>query len=124
MLGRLRARLPRADRTLRVLLGASWIAGRIGTEARGQDARPAYGRFFERHQRLAAAFALAAMAWGAVYLTWRVGWTGDGASPVTFTMLLVTELYGFWALGTLTWFSWRHPQVSRPPIRSNPTVDV
>jgi cellulose synthase (UDP-forming) len=124
MLGRLRARLPRADRTLRVLLGTSWIAGRVGTEARGRDARPAYGRFFERHQRLAAAFALAAMAWGAVYLTWRVGWTGDGASPVTFTMLLVTELYGFWALGTLTWFSWRHPKVTRPPIHSQPTVDV
>ncbi len=124
MLGRLRARLPRADRTLRVLLGTSWIAGRVGTEARGKDARPAYGRFFERHQRLATAFALAALAWGAVYLTWRVGWTGGGASPVTFTMLLVTELYGFWALGTLTWFALRHPQATRPPIHSTPTVDV
>lgn len=124
MFGRLRARLPRSDRTLRVLLGASWIAGRVGTEARGRDARPRYGRFFERHQRLAVAFALAAMAWGAVYLTWRVGWTGDGANPVTFAMLLVTELYGFWALGTLTWFSWHHPEVRRPPIVSAPTVDV
>jgi len=109
---------------MRVLLGTSWIAGRVGTEARGRNARPAYGRFFERHQRLACAFALVAMAWGAVYLTWRVGWTGGGASPVTFTMLLVTELYGLWALGTLTWFSWRHPQVTRPPIHSTPTVDV
>jgi cellulose synthase (UDP-forming) len=124
MFGRLRRRLPRADRTLRLLLGTSWIAGRVGTEARGRDARPAYGRFFERHQRLAAAFALAALTWGAVYLTWRVGWTGGGASPVTFTMLLVTELYGFWALCTLTWFSWRHPPVGRPPIHSQPTVDV
>ena len=124
MSDRLRRRLPRADRTLRLLLGTSWIAGRIGTEARGLDARPRYGRFFERHQRLACALALAAMAWGGVYLTWRIGWTGDGASPVTFTMLLVTELYGLWALGTLTWFSWRRRPVSRPPIRSNPTVDV
>ncbi|HEX7291588.1 MAG TPA: glycosyltransferase [Conexibacter sp.] len=124
MPGRLGMRLPGADRTLKLLLGTSWIAGRVGTEARGSGARPRYGRFFERHQRLAAAFALAAMAWGAVYLTWRIGWTGDGASPVTFTMLLVTEIYGFWALGTLTWFSWRHPQVTRPPISGRPTVDV
>ena len=124
MFGRLRARLPRADRTLRLLLGTAWIAGRVGTEARGLGARPRYGRFFERHQRLACALALAAMAWGVVYLTWRIGWTGDGASPVTFTMLLVTELYGLWALGTLTWFSWKRRPVTRPPITSRPTVDV
>lgn len=113
-----------ASDMLRVLLGASWIAGRVGTEARGADARSRYGRFFERHQRLTRAFALAAMAWGVVYLTWRIGWTGRDVSPVTFTMLLVTELYGFWALGTLTWFGWKRRPVRRPPIRSNPSVDV
>jgi cellulose synthase (UDP-forming) len=113
-----------ASGALRLVLGASWIAGRVGTEARGEDARPRYGRFFERHQRLSCALALTAMAWGIVYLTWRVGWTGTGANPVTFTLLLITELYGFWALGTLTWFSWRHPEVRRPPIHGNPTVDV
>ena len=109
---------------MRVLLGTSWIAGRIGDAARGADARPRYGRFFERHQRLASALALVAMTWGVVYLTWRIGWTGDGASPITFTMLLVTELYGFWALGTLAWFAWRRRPVERPPIHSRPTVDV
>jgi cellulose synthase (UDP-forming) len=109
---------------MRVALGTSWIAGRVGVEARGADARPRYGRFFERHQGLTRALALAALLWGAVYLTWRVGWTGAGASPVTFTMLLVTELYGIWALGTLTWFSWRRRPVTRPPIVSSPTVDV
>jgi len=119
-----RLRRPDAGRLLRLALGTSWIAGRVGTEARGADARPRYGRFFERHQRLTRAFALAALAWGVVYLTWRVGWTGAGASPVTFTMLLVTELYGIWALGTLTWFSWRRKPVTRPPIRSTPSVDV
>jgi cellulose synthase (UDP-forming) len=109
---------------LRVLLGASWIAGRVGTEARGVDARSRYGRFFERHQRLTRTLALVALIWGAVYITWRIGWTGDGASPVTFPMLLVTELYGIWALGTLTWFSWTRRPVTRPPISSHPTVDV
>jgi cellulose synthase (UDP-forming) len=109
---------------MRVLLGASWIAGRVGDAARGGDARSRYGRFFERHQRLSRTLALAALTWGAVYLTWRVGWTGAGANPVTFTLLLVTELYGIWALGTLTWFSWRRRPVTRPPILTHPPVDV
>jgi cellulose synthase (UDP-forming) len=124
MVDRLRTRLPRTDRTLKLLLGTSWIAGRVGIEARGRDARPDFGRFFARHQRLALTVALAALAWGAVYLTWRVGWTGPGTSPITFTMLLVTELYGLWALGTLTWFSWKRTAVTRPQISSHPTVDV
>lgn len=117
-------RRPRADKILRLLLGTSWIAGRVGTEARGPGARPRYGRFFERHQGLTRAVALAALTWGAGYLTWRVGWTGNGAHPVTFALLLVTELYGIWALATLTWFSWRRRPVTRPPIVSRPTVDV
>ncbi len=113
-----------AGDALRVLLGASWIAGRVGDAARGGDARSRYGRFFERHQRLSRTLALAALVWGAVYLTWRVGWTGAGANPVTFTLLLVTELYGIWALGTLTWFSWRRRPTTRPPILTYPPVDV
>jgi cellulose synthase (UDP-forming) len=125
MLTRLRTRLrPDASRTLRFVLGTSWIAGRVGVEARGGEARPRYGRFFERHQRLSRTLALAALVWGAAYLTWRVGWTGAGANPVTFTMLLVTELYGIWALGTLTWLSWRRQPSARPPIRTERTVDV
>jgi len=111
-------------RALRLALGTAWIAGRVGTEARGAGARPRYGLFFERHQRLARTLALAALLWGAVYLTWRIGWTGASTSPITFTMLLVTELYGIWALATLTWFSWRHTPASRPPIASRPPVDV
>jgi cellulose synthase (UDP-forming) len=113
----------RTDHVLR-LLGASWIAGRVGEEPRGGDARPRYGRFFERHHRLTRLVALAALGWGVVYLTWRIGWTGDGVSPVTFTLLLVTELYGMWALATLTWFGWRRRPAQRPPILSRPSVDV
>ncbi len=113
-----------AGRALRVALGTSWIAGRVGDAARGGGARPRYGRFFERHQNLARALALVALTWGAVYLTWRIGWTGDGANPVTFTLLLVTEIYGIWALGTLAWFSWTRRPVRRPPILGDPTVDV
>jgi cellulose synthase (UDP-forming) len=114
----------RADHLLRLALGTSWIAGRIGTEARGGDARPRYGRFFERHHALSRAFAVVALAWGLVYLTWRVGWTGDDAHPVTFALLLATELYGFWALAMLTWLSWTRRPVRRPPIGTPHTVDV
>ncbi|HEX4806702.1 MAG TPA: glycosyltransferase [Conexibacter sp.] len=127
MLDRLRSRVHlRADQILRLALGTSWIAGRVGTEARGAGARPRYGIFFERHQRLTRALALLALVWGAVYLTWRIGWTASGrtTSPVTFAMLLVTELYGAWALATLTWFSWKRAPATRPPIVSQPTVDV
>jgi cellulose synthase (UDP-forming) len=113
-----------AGRAIRLLLGTSWIAGRGGDAARGGGARPRYGRFFERHQTLARVLALVALVWGAVYLTWRIGWTGEGASPVTFTLLLVTELYGIWALGTLAWFSWTRRPRQRPPILSDPQVDV
>jgi len=109
---------------LRFLLGTAWIAGRVGVEARGEDARPRYGRFFERHPNLTRTVALAALAWSAVYLTWRVGWTGRGVHPVTFTLLLVTEIYGIWALATLTWFSWKRRPAVRPPILSHPSVDV
>lgn len=122
---RIRAAVRRsAGHVLHVLLGASWIAGRVGDAARGGGARPRYGRFFERHQRLSRTLALCALTWGAVYLTWRIGWTGDGASPVTFTLLLVTELYGIWALGTLAWFSWTRRPVMRPPVLTDPKVDV
>ncbi|HXE45429.1 MAG TPA: glycosyltransferase [Conexibacter sp.] len=113
-----------AGRALQFALGTAWIAGRVGTEARGASARPRYGLFFERHPRLSRTLALAALAWGAVYLTWRIGWTGVNTSPITFTMLLVTELYGIWALATLTWFSWKRTPATRPPISSHPPVDV
>ena len=56
------------------------------------------GRFFDRHPRLLRALALVALIWGVGYLTWRIGWSGEGANPVAFAMLLVTEIYGLWAL--------------------------
>ncbi len=67
------------------------------------------GRFFDRHPLLLRALAIGALLWGVGYLTWRIGWSGEGASPVAFAMLLVTEIYGLWALGTLAWFSWSRP---------------
>jgi cellulose synthase (UDP-forming) len=88
------------------------------------DAQTGPGRFFERHQWVLRAFALLALAWGVVYLTWRVGWSGEGSNPILFTVLLVTELYGFWALGTLAWYSWSRPPARRPAAVGEHSVDV
>lgn len=82
------------------------------------------GQFFDRHPRLLRSLALLALIWGLGYLTWRVGWSGEGASPVVFAMLLATEVYGLYALAILTWFSWSRPTTQRPPTTSGRKVDV
>jgi cellulose synthase (UDP-forming) len=82
------------------------------------------GRFFDDHPTLMRALAVVALLWGLGYLTWRVGWSAEGASPVLFTMLLVTEVYGLWALAMLTWFSWSRPPAQRPPATEGREVDV
>ncbi len=82
------------------------------------------GRFFDRHPRLLRSLALIALLWGVGYLTWRVGWSGEGASPALFAMLLVTELYGLYALAVLTWFSWSRPPAVRPAATPGRKVDV
>ncbi len=82
------------------------------------------GRFFDRHPRPLRAFAVLALLWGVGYLTWRIGWSGEGTNPVLYAMLLVTEIYGLWALGALAWYSWSRPKAVRPPATSGRTVDV
>ncbi len=82
------------------------------------------GRFFDRHPVLLRSLAVAALLWGVGYLTWRVGWSGAGANPFLFGMLLVTEIYGLWALATLAWFSWSSPAIARPPATPGRSVDV
>ncbi len=82
------------------------------------------GRFFDRHPLLLRSLAIGALLWGVGYLTWRIGWSGQGASPVAFGMLLVTEIYGLWALGTLAWFSWSRPPAVRPDATQSRSIDV
>ncbi len=82
------------------------------------------GQFFDRHPRLLRALALAALVWGLGYLTWRIGWSGEGANPLAFAMLLTTEVYGLYALAVLAWFSWSRPAARRPPLTPGRKVDV
>ena len=67
---------------------------------------------------------MVALLWGVGYLTWRIGWSGQGASPLAFGMLLVTEIYGLYALAVLTWFSWSRPPARRPAATPGRKVDV
>jgi cellulose synthase (UDP-forming) len=90
--------------------------------SRGEQTR--IGRFFDTHPWLLRATALVALAWGLGYLVWRIGWSGEGANPVAFALLLVTEIYGLWALGILTWFSWSQPPSERPETTPGRKVDV
>ncbi len=82
------------------------------------------GRFFDRHPTFLRLLAVCALLWGVGYLTWRVGWSGQGASPVAFAMLLLTEIYGLWALGTLAWYSWSRSETVRPPETPGRGIDV
>jgi cellulose synthase (UDP-forming) len=90
--------------------------------AAGEQTR--IGRFFDQHPRVLRALALIALVWGAGYLTWRVGWSGEGASPVAFAMLLATEVYGLYALAILAWFSWSRRPMERPAATAGRKVDV
>ncbi len=82
------------------------------------------GGFFDRHPLTLRALAVVALLWGLAYLTWRFGWSAEGSNPVLFVMLLVTEVYGLWALGTLAWYSWSLPLAVRLPATPGRKVDV
>lgn len=90
--------------------------------AAGEQTR--IGRFFDHHPLVLRALALIALVWGAGYLTWRVGWSGEGANPVAFAMLLTTEIYGLYALAILAWFSWSRRPMERPAATAGRKVDV
>jgi cellulose synthase (UDP-forming) len=88
------------------------------------DEQTKLGQFFDRRPWLLRTLALIALIWGFGYLTWRVGWSGEGANPILFAMLLATEVYGIYALAILTWFSWSRPPAQRPPATPGRKVDV
>ncbi|HVY77892.1 MAG TPA: glycosyltransferase [Solirubrobacterales bacterium] len=88
------------------------------------SAQTRLGRFFDRHPLLLRTLAVVALLWGGGYLVWRVGWSSQGASPVAYGMLLATEVYGLWALGTLAWFSWSRPSTQRPAVTPGRSIDV
>jgi cellulose synthase (UDP-forming) len=110
--------------SLRLVLGVPWITGRLGGVVDDGRRQTRLGAFFDRRPLLLRSLAIVALLWGVGYLTWRVGWSGQGADPIVFAMLLVTEVYGLYALGMLAWYSWSRPVAVRPPITAPHAVDV
>jgi cellulose synthase (UDP-forming) len=89
-----------------------------------RDVRTRSGRWWCAHERALRAVAGVALAWTAIYLVWRVGWSWTGVNPILWVGLLVCELFGFASLALLTWFSWSEARPARPIARRPHTVDV
>jgi cellulose synthase (UDP-forming) len=70
------------------------------------------------------AVAVVALAWGMAYLVWRLGWTGTGAQPVLFVVLVAAELLGWVNLAFYTFLAWHVPDTSPVPPGRLRTVDV
>jgi len=68
--------------------------------------------------------AVLALAWGAVYLVWRIGWTRQGAQPVLYTVLFVAELVGWCNLILFSFLAWRVPPTRHPVATPGRLVDV
>ncbi len=69
--------------------------------------------------------ASAALLWGVVYLVWRIGWSGSGASPGLFVALLAAEIFGWVSLAFYAFLAWSVALGPRPELPSLlPTVDV
>lgn len=97
-------------------------------EAAGAGAGPPrptrWGGWWARHPRLLHLLVAVTLAWSAVYLAWRVGWSMSGASPVLWGALLAAELYGLWNLTMLAWMTWEIREVQRPEPSPGRSVDV
>lgn len=85
----------------------------------------ARGGFWWRHPRAVQTLAVAALCWGAVYLGWRVGWSGRGTPALLFMSLFLAELFGWASLGLYAFLAWRVPANRRRPFPGVvPSIDV
>jgi cellulose synthase (UDP-forming) len=98
----------------------------VATDASGVShrAQTPFGQFFARHPMLLRTLAMVALLWSAAYLVWRFGWSAPGSNPALFAMLLLTEVYGIWALGAMAWYSWSQRAPVRPAVTPGRNVDV
>jgi cellulose synthase (UDP-forming) len=65
-----------------------------------------------------------ALVWGALYLVWRVGWSGAGADPVLFPVLLGAESFAWLSLAMFAFLAWRVPPSVAPAATRSYDVDV
>lgn len=83
------------------------------------------GAWFDRHDRLVRIVGVAAVVLGFAYLVWRVGWSfGDEVNTPLSIALFCAEVFGWWSLVALTWFSWSRTTPVRPDATPLRRVDV
>ena len=80
--------------------------------------------FWARHPHGVQAVAAAAIIWGSAYLVWRIGWTRDGVNPLTYGVLLTTEIFAWLSISLYALMAWKRNPSVRPPRRLEPSVDV
>jgi cellulose synthase (UDP-forming) len=81
--------------------------------------------FWPERERLVQLAAAAALVWGGVYLVWRAGWSGSGASLLLFLTLFAAEVFGWVSLAFYVFLAWRVPRSVRPALPATlPSVDV
>jgi len=93
----------------------------VPTSARRTELR--LGSAFQRRPRLVQVAALAALAAGLLYLTWRIVVTSPGVHPLLFWPLWFAEAWSLVAVASLTLDAWRLDPTPRPPALDVP-VDV
>lgn len=79
--------------------------------------------FWYAHDRLVRIIASAALAWGAAYLVWRIGWSGRGTPLALFLPLLAAEMFGWCSLAFYVFFAWRAPRLAPSPA-PQPEISV
>lgn len=75
-------------------------------------------------ETLVRVVAVLALLWGAVYLTWRIGWTWRGANPFIYMVLLVAELVGWVSLGFYAFLAWDRAPCAPVAVTTERSVDV
>jgi cellulose synthase (UDP-forming) len=109
-----------------VLLGLPlhMAARTSATNSSGRALTTRWGTWWGHHPRMLHALVALALCWTAAYLTWRVGWSEQGASPVLWAALLLAEAYGCWNLVMLSWLTWDVRSSPRPAPTPGRAVDV
>lgn len=80
--------------------------------------------WWARHPRLIHVVTLLALAFGVVYLVWRIGWSGRGVNLPLFAALVAAEVFGWLSLVSYSYLAWAVPPVSRPAPLTDVSVDV
>lgn len=114
----------RAFRAFEVVLGVPARYNASERQLRPGPTQTRLGVWWSQHPRVVKALTVLAMAWSAAYLTWRWGWSWDGASMWVWGPLLVAETFGVWSLLTLAFFGWSRPDPERRPVVEGCSVDV